>query len=124
MEYENGSAQFVDQPWGWRDRLRAKVFPVEPCSAPEAPHAKDCICTTVVVRLSWRAMFALLLSRFLKLEIKIACEHVVGETISASTAYPVSSAYIAGNGWPPLQRPLPPPPAPPRPHASIDPGHA
>lgn len=86
---ENTVACFAaDAPWTWRRRLRARLFPVKHCFAPEAPvHFKDCINMTAVTKLSLADRLRCLLTGVVVQHSRIVTEHEVGNTISASECY-------------------------------------
>lgn len=83
-------AYFVDSPWTWRERLRFKLFPSEPCPLPDAPAAwADCVVITTIVHLSVRDRLMLLVSGRIKVETRTVTEHIVGGTKTSSVSYPV-----------------------------------
>lgn len=78
----------IEAPWTWRRRLRARLFPVKHCFAPEAPASfKDCISMTVVTKLSFADRLRCLLTGVVVQHSRIVTEHEVGNTVSASECY-------------------------------------
>jgi hypothetical protein len=86
---EQGGNFYAETPWGWRDRLRFRLFPSQLCPLPEAPATyKDCIVIRTVVVLRFPARLQLLISGRLIVETRTVTENVVGNAVSASVAYP------------------------------------
>lgn len=81
-------AYFVDTPWGWKDRLRFKLFPARYCDAPVRPDFQDCVVVRTVAVLDVVDRLRVLWSGALIVETKTVTEHVVGATQTASVAYP------------------------------------
>lgn len=77
-------------PWTWRDRLRARLFPVRPVSLPDGPAGADVIEIRTAVRLSWPDLLRVCLTRKLIVQTRTVTQHVVGETYTVSGAYPVT----------------------------------
>lgn len=85
----NEQAFYVDTPWGWRDRLRFKLFPSRHCQLPEAPaQFRDCLVVRTVVSLPLIDRLRVLASGRLTVETKTVTEYVVGGTATSSVAYP------------------------------------
>lgn len=88
-ENESG-AYFVNTPLTWRERLRFKLFPSEPCLMPSAPATwADCVVVTTVVSLSFRARIMTFISGKLKVETRTVTENIVGDSKTSSVGYPI-----------------------------------
>lgn len=87
---EHSNAYFAEGRWSWRDRLRFKLFPSQPCSLPRAPAAwKDVVVVTTVVGLSLPDRLRVLVSGMLKVQTRTVTEHIVGQSMTSSVAYPI-----------------------------------
>ncbi len=89
------NAQYVNEPWTWRDRLRFKFFPSRVCELPTPPSRlpphlfEDCLVARTVVGLGWQDRLRVLVSGHLLVETRTLTEHIVGATVTSSVAYPI-----------------------------------
>lgn len=89
MTEQAGGNYCSTTPWTWRDRLRFKLFPSEPCPLPAAPaQFEDCLVVTTMVYLSWRDRLRVLVVGWMRVETRTVTEHRVGASVTASVAYP------------------------------------
>lgn len=80
---------FVDRPWTWRERLRFKLMPSQPCMTPEAPaRFEDCLVMKTVVSFSWLDRFRILLTGCVVVQSKTVTEFRIGDNVTSSAAYP------------------------------------
>lgn len=90
MSEELGGNYCAETPWTWRERLRFRLFPARHCGLPVAPAAfKDCVVVQTVVVLSILDRLRVLWSGIVVVETKTVTEHIVGGTVTSSTAYPM-----------------------------------
>lgn len=86
----NEQAFVVDTPWTWRERLRFKLFPSQPCPLPEAPADwQDVLFVTTVVHLNMLDRLRVLVSGRVKVETRTVAQNLLGATATASVAFPV-----------------------------------
>jgi hypothetical protein len=86
---EQGGAYFVDRPWTWRDRLRARAFPVHLCPLPQPLNPEgDVLTVRTLCVLPWLERLRVLASGRLIVETRTVTEHKVGNTDTATVAYP------------------------------------
>lgn len=69
-------------------KLRDRLFPAQPCFAPEAPSEfKDCIHGHAVTKLSWSDRFRVLLTGVVVTSWRTVTENEVGRTVNAATCH-------------------------------------
>lgn len=78
----------VERPWTWKDRLRARLFPMQHCFAPEAPgRFKDCISVQTITVMSWADRLRLLFTGVVVTHTRTVTENEVGDSKTASVCY-------------------------------------
>ena len=89
MNDENQAACFVsNSTWTWRDRLRARLFPIKHCFAPEAPSEwKDCVTVRSVTSFSWLDRLRVLWTGIVVTHVRTVTQHEVGDTRTAAECY-------------------------------------
>lgn len=75
-------------PWGWRERLRYKLFPSRFVPLPEAPaHFKDVLeCQTCSV-LDWLDRLRVLVTGKIVVKTRTVTEHTIGQSVTSSVCY-------------------------------------
>jgi len=77
-----------EQPWTWRQRLRARLFPCQHCFAPPAPaEYEDCVTVRSVTSLDWIDRLRVLVTGVVVTESRTVTEHEVGNTVTASVCF-------------------------------------
>jgi hypothetical protein len=73
------------QPWGWREKLRAKVFPFTICHTPEAPaQFQDVLISKVRSELSFLDRIRVLFTGRVEVEVRTVTENLIGGTATNS----------------------------------------
>lgn len=86
----NEQAYYANSPWGWRERLRFKLFPSLPCPLPEAPaYYEGVLEIRTIAVLDWKDRLRVLLTGKLMVETRTVTEHTSGGVISSSVVYPL-----------------------------------
>lgn len=83
---------FVNSPWGWRERLRYRLFPTRHCESPEVPNPdayREVLFVNVNVHLDWRDRLRVLWSGWLAVRSRVLTEQHVGRCVTSSVAYPM-----------------------------------
>jgi len=84
----------VESPWTWKEKLRAKLFPLNHCELPEAPAThKDVLVVETFVTLGWMDRFRVLISGRLRVDTRTVTENTVGDCKTASVAYPLEPMF-------------------------------
>ncbi len=79
---------YADTPWGWRDRVRYKLFPSRGCPLPEAPpHYADVLHVNTLAVLDWPDRLRVLLTGRLVVRTRVVTEHTIGGSIASSVVY-------------------------------------
>jgi hypothetical protein len=80
----------VERSWNWKDKLRVKLFPPEHCPLPEAPPThQDVIHMNCYGELSILDRLRILITGRVKVEAKIVCQNIVGDTVPLTKINPL-----------------------------------
>lgn len=78
----------ANRRWTWRDKLRAKLFPIQHAFAPEAPsHFKDCVTVRSITKMSWVDRLRVLITGIVVTHTRTITENEVGDSITAAVCY-------------------------------------
>ncbi len=90
-----------ESTWTWRDKLRAKLFPVKHCFAPEAPgFYKDCITIHTTTVLSWTDRLRVLLTGVICTHTRTVTENEVGDSMTNAVLYVGTSRDVSPESKP------------------------
>ncbi len=85
---QNSACHAIDRPWTWRDRLRARLFPIQHCFAPIVlAEWKDCVTVRSVTKLDFLDRLRVLVTGIVVTESRTVTEHEVGNTVTAAICY-------------------------------------
>lgn len=85
---ENTYGMMACQTWGWKDKLRFKLFPVRNCELPPAPHSHlDVLTVNTVVKLPFVDRIRLLVSGEMRVDTKTVTQNEIGEHVTGSSCY-------------------------------------